>query len=114
MENACAVNCRTLKQMPPPLSVFPTLGCVVISLLSLLFYSSFYEGSVLTLWNWDCKIRMTMCEMETSVYHFAISTLQHSFLAAIKSLSYAFISWFAFLFFLFFFPLFFFFSQQQH
>lgn len=36
--------------------------------------------------------------METSVCHFAIRTLQCSFLAAIKSLSYAFISWFAFIF----------------
>lgn len=36
--------------------------------------------------------------METSVCHFAISTLQCSFLDAIKSLSYAFINWFAFIF----------------
>lgn len=36
--------------------------------------------------------------METSVCHFAISTLQCSFLDAIKSLGYAFINWFAFIF----------------
>lgn len=29
------------------------------------------------LWNWIRKIIMTMCEMETSVYRFAISTLLH-------------------------------------
>lgn len=98
MEILCAANCWTLKQMPPPPSVFCTLGCVVTSPLLLLFYSSLYKGSVLTLWKWGCKIRMTMCEMETSVYHFAIRTLQCSFLPAIKSLSYAFISWFAFIF----------------
>lgn len=98
MEILCAANCWTLKQMPPPPYVFCTLGCVVTSPLLLLFYSSLYKGSVLTLWKWGCKIRMTMCEMETSVYHFAIRTLQCSFLAAIKSLSYAFISWFAFIF----------------
>lgn len=31
----------------------------------------------MTFWNWDREIIMTMCEMETSVYHFAISTLLH-------------------------------------
>lgn len=98
MEILCAANFWTLKQVSPPLSVFRTLSSVVVSPLLVPFCSFFYEGSVLTLQNWDCKIRMTMCEMETSVYHFAISTLQCSFLAAIRSLSYTFISWFAFIF----------------
>lgn len=98
MEIFCARNCWTLKQMLFPLSVFHTLGCVVISSVFFFFHSSLYEGSILTLWNRDCEIIMTTCEMETSVYHFAISTLQCSFLDAIKSLSYAFISWFAFIF----------------
>lgn len=97
MEILCAANCWTLKY-PLPFSIFCTLGFVVISLLLSLFHSSLHKGSVLTLWDWDCKIRMEMCEMETSVYHFAISTLHCSFLPAIKTLSYAFICWFAFIF----------------
>lgn len=97
MEILCAANCWTLKY-PLSFSIFCTLGFVVISPLLSLFHSSLHEGSVLTLWDWDCKIRMEMCEMETSVYHFAISTLHCSFLPAIKTLSYAFICWFAFIF----------------
>lgn len=83
---------------PSPFPFFCTLGFIVISPLLSLFHSSSDEGSVVTLWDWDCKIRMEMCEMDTSVYHFAISTLHCSFLAAIKTLSYAFICWFAFIF----------------
>lgn len=55
-------------------SIFCALGFVVISPLLSLFHFSLHEGSVLTLWDWNCKIRMEMCEMETSVYHIAVST----------------------------------------
>lgn len=95
--------------MPLPLFMFCTLGCVVISLPFILLPLIFLLvwGIILTLWSWDCKIRMTICEIKTSVYHFAISTLQCSYLAANKSLSYTFISWFAFIY------LFNFFSSTQ-
>lgn len=55
----------------PSTFLFCALG---FSPLLSLFHPSLHEESVLTLWNWDCKIRMEMCQMETSVYHFAIST----------------------------------------
>lgn len=97
VEILCAANCWTLGH-PLPFSIFCTLGFVVISPLLSLFHSSSNEGSVLTLWHWDCKIRMEMCEMHTSVCHLAISTLHCSFLAAIKTPSYAFICWFTFIF----------------
>lgn len=106
MKILCVANCWPLKLMPLPLFMFCTLGYVVISVPFILlpFLFLLVWGIVLTLRSWDCKIRMTMCEIKTSVYHFAISTLQFSSLAAIKSLSslsYTFISWFAFIFFFF-------------